>query len=85
MSLVDRRAAAIAEAMNVEHVDLMPVLEPSLATYYDGFHATPAGARAVAAAVRAVIVRHSVDEAGAATVAGPGPERDQACVASRAS
>ena len=55
MAHVDRRAASIADDLRIEHVDLMPVLERSLSTYYDGFHATPAGASVVAAAVAAAI------------------------------
>jgi lysophospholipase L1-like esterase len=57
MSRVDERAAAIADDLHVEQVDLMPVLERSSATYYDGFHATPAGAKTVAATVAAAIQR----------------------------
>lgn len=57
MALVDQKAAAIAEEMNIEQVDLMPVLERSLATYYDGFHATPHGAEVVAAEIAAAIQR----------------------------
>ena len=57
MALVDARAAGIAASMNVEQLDLMPVLERSLAMYYDGFHATPAGARVVAAEVANAIQR----------------------------
>jgi lysophospholipase L1-like esterase len=57
MARVDQKAAAIAETLGVEHIDLMPVLECSLTTYYDGFHATPAGARIVADAIAAAIQR----------------------------
>jgi len=56
MSLLDRRAAAICDAIGVEHVDLMPVLDHSLATFHDGLHLTPAGAEAVAAAVSEAIL-----------------------------
>ena len=56
MAAVDARAAAVANALDVEQLDLMPILEPSLNMYYDGFHATPAGARAAAAAVAAAVV-----------------------------
>jgi hypothetical protein len=38
-------------------MDLRPIVEPSLENYYDFFHATPAGARTVASAVAAAIVR----------------------------
>jgi lysophospholipase L1-like esterase len=51
MALLDARAARIAGSLGVEQIDLMPVLEPNLATYYDYFHLTPSGARTVAAAV----------------------------------
>jgi hypothetical protein len=57
MSLLDARVAAVADALEVEHLDLKPRLKPSLATYYDGLHVTPAGARAIAAAVGAAILR----------------------------
>jgi lysophospholipase L1-like esterase len=57
MSCVDAKAASIADELGVEQVDLMPILERSLATYYDGFHATPEGARVAAAAVAAAIGR----------------------------
>jgi hypothetical protein len=33
------------------------VVEPSLENYYDFFHATPSGARAVASAVAMTVVR----------------------------
>ena len=52
--------------LDVEQIDLMPVLDCSLQTYYDCFHLTPAGSRAVAAAVAAAILRqplHSVQAA----------------------
>jgi hypothetical protein len=38
----------------------MPILERSSRTYYDFFHMTPHGARAVAAAVSGAILRQSV-------------------------
>ena len=57
MACVDAKAASIAEELGVEQVDLMPILERSLATYYDGFHATPGGARVAAAAIAAAIRR----------------------------
>jgi hypothetical protein len=57
MALVDAKASAIAAEAGVEQLDLMPLIEPSLANYYDAFHATPAGAKIVASAVAAAIVR----------------------------
>jgi lysophospholipase L1-like esterase len=64
MSQLDARAAAIARELDVEQLDLMPLLEPSLRTYYDGFHLTPAGASDVAAAVAAAVLREPIAEAG---------------------
>lgn len=56
MASVDARAASIARELGVEQVDVMPVLERSDRTYYDFFHATPAGARAIAEVVAAAVV-----------------------------
>lgn len=60
MAMIDARAAAVATALGVEQLDLMPILERSLNTYYDCFHLTPAGSRAVAAAVAAPILHQPV-------------------------
>jgi lysophospholipase L1-like esterase len=57
MALVDARAARTAHEVGVEQLDLMPIVEPSAKTYYDFFHATPAGARTIAAAVAASVLR----------------------------
>lgn len=56
MSQLDRRAAAVAHELDIEQLDLMPVLEGSVQTYYDFFHATPSGARVIAGAVSAAIL-----------------------------
>jgi hypothetical protein len=57
MAHLDQRAASIAEALDIEQVDLMPILERSLTTYYDGFHTTPAGANVIAGAVASAVDR----------------------------
>ena len=57
MALMNDRAGRVADELDLEQVDLMPLLERSLVTYYDGFHATPAGARTVALAVAAAVLR----------------------------
>lgn len=67
MALLDARAASVAEDLGVEHLDLRPALEPSLENYYDFFHATPAGARIVAAAVAAAILHPSTSSARGAS------------------
>jgi lysophospholipase L1-like esterase len=63
LRLLDASAAAVADVQHVEQLDLMPLLERSLNTYYDCFHLTPRGARAVAAAVAAEIVRRPLASA----------------------
>ena len=57
MAQLDARASRAAHELGVEQIDLMPLIEPSARTYYDFFHATPAGSRAIAAAVAAVLLR----------------------------
>ena len=55
MALLDDRALQVAHDLGVEQLDLRPVVEPSLEHYYDFFHATPGGARTIAAVVAAAI------------------------------
>ena len=57
MALLDSRAARVAQELEVEQLDIRDVVEPSLENYYDFFHATPSGARAVASAVAMTVVR----------------------------
>jgi hypothetical protein len=57
MASLDARAASTARELEIEQLDLMPILERSARTYYDFFHATPAGSRAIAAAVAATVLR----------------------------
>jgi hypothetical protein len=56
MRALDKRAEGVCQELGVEQVDLMPVVEQSARTYYDFFHATPAGARTIAAAVAAAVL-----------------------------
>lgn len=42
---MDNRAVEVAEDLNIEHIDLMPHLEMSRATFYDFYHYTPFGAQ----------------------------------------
>jgi len=46
----------VADAVGVEQLDLMPLVECTLKNYYDFCHFTPAGALAVAQAVAAAII-----------------------------
>ena len=71
MARLNARATRLARELNVEQLDLMPILEPSVKTYYDFFHATPAGARVIAAAVAAAVLRRPMSSAG--------PELSGAC------
>jgi len=57
MGRIDARAAALADELGVEHLNLRAVLTPSLENYYDCFHATPAGAAVIARAVAAALWR----------------------------
>ncbi len=63
MAVLDAKAVRVAEDLGVEHLDLRPILEPSLENYYDFFHATPAAARLVAAAVAMAVVRQPLPSA----------------------
>jgi len=56
MAALDARAARAALELGVEQVDLMPALDPSARTYYDFFHATPAGARIISSAIGAAML-----------------------------
>ncbi|MCU0581826.1 MAG: hypothetical protein MUF26_05155, partial [Syntrophales bacterium] len=57
LNLVNERAVKIADELGVAHLDLMPVLEPSLENYYDFIHFTPAGAGLVAEAIARFLLR----------------------------
>jgi len=73
MALVSARAATVADEMGVEHLDLMSVLRPSLQTFYDFVHYTPAGAAVVANVVASAILRSpGSHELSASTVAPMG-------------
>jgi lysophospholipase L1-like esterase len=67
MMLLDAKASRIARDMDVEQIDLMPLLDRGLEVFYDTFHATPAGSRIIAAAVAATILRHPLQQIGADT------------------
>ena len=72
LARVDARAAKVADALGVPHLDLRVVLTGGLRHYYDHDHHTPAGAAVVARTVAAALCRrrrsqHSVgaDHTGA--------------------
>jgi lysophospholipase L1-like esterase len=56
MRAVDEVAVRVAAECGVEQLDLMPVLDRSLETYYDFLHFTPEGARVVGETVAAKIL-----------------------------
>ena len=59
MACMDARAAKVTDELCLEQLNLMPLLEPSLKTYYDFIHFTPSGAKAVAEAVaKAILLQH---------------------------
>lgn len=57
MGLVDERAVAVAEELSIEHLDLRPVLAPSLDNFYDFVHYTPEGAAIIARTIADLVVR----------------------------
>ncbi len=57
MRLVDGHVVRVAEELGIEHLDLNPVLVPSLDNYQDYVHYTPAGSAVVARAVAAALLR----------------------------
>ena len=61
MSLLDAKASRIARELDVEQLELNGLLDRGLQTYYDTFHATPAGARIVATAVAATLLRQPLE------------------------
>jgi hypothetical protein len=75
MRALSQRTDEIARRCNIEQLDLMTVLEPSLDTYYDCFHFAPAGSRTVAEAVAAAVLRRPlpVRMNHAPVVTPPGP------------
>lgn len=73
MGLMDARAAAVADDLGIEHLDLRRTLTPTLENYYDYVHYTPAGAAVVAQTVAAALLSQPA-EAGsryAPSRAGP--------------
>jgi hypothetical protein len=65
MRTLNDRVDAVARSFNVEQLDLMPFLEPSLETYYDVVHLTDAGARQVGEVVAAAILREPLSQRSA--------------------
>ena len=57
MALVDARATAVAQEMGVDLLDLRPLLPPTIESYYDFTHFTPAGSAVVARAVAAALLK----------------------------
>ena len=57
MHLMDLRATKVADDLGVEHLNLIPLLEPSLRTFYDFIHFTPAGAAVVAEAIAKTLLQ----------------------------
>jgi len=57
MALLVARVDRIARDLDVEQIDLHSVVESNLRFYYDWLHLTPAGAKVVADAVAAAVLR----------------------------
>ena len=57
MSLIDAHTATICDEAGIEHLELMPLLQPSLQTFTDQFHLTPEASRFVAWCIMKKILR----------------------------
>lgn len=68
MGLVDARGALVAESLGIEHLDLRPVLAPTLENYYDFVHYTPKGAAIVARGIADVVLRNPAAPPGPSLV-----------------
>ena len=51
IALLEMRASRVSNELRLQHLNLMPLLDQSLETYYDCFHLTPSGAMTVATAI----------------------------------
>jgi len=58
ISLLEMRAARVANELRLQHLNLMPLPDQSLGTYYDCFHLTPLGAMTVATAIAKTLLSH---------------------------
>src|SRR4030095_7117780 len=56
VTLLEMRVARVAKEARTAHLNLMPLLDQSLETFYDCFHLTPAGATRVARAIAATLL-----------------------------
>ena len=56
LGLVDSRAARVADALSVQHVDVRPLLTLGLRHYYDHDHHTAAGAAVIARTVATALL-----------------------------
>jgi hypothetical protein len=74
LDLVQVRAAKVAEALGVPHLNPQPLLTQRLRHYYDHDHHTPAGAAVVAHAIAASLLGRpeSSEELRRAEAATPG-------------
>ena len=48
----------MANELRLQHLNLMPLPDQSLGTYYDCFHLTPLGAMTVATAIAKTLLSH---------------------------
>ena len=62
MRLINLRAVKAADDLGVEHLNLIPLLEPSLKNFYDFIHFTPAGAAVAAEAIAETVLRHHAND-----------------------
>ncbi len=58
ITLLEIRAARVANEFRLQHLNLKPLVDQSLEAYYDCFHLTPSGAMTVAAAIAQELLSH---------------------------
>jgi hypothetical protein len=75
LGLVDTRAAKVADALGVQHLDLRPLLTEGLQHYLDHDHFTPASATAAAPDSAAQILMHPWSSLWHRGGRAPGPRR----------
>ena len=76
LELIDARAARVADALGVQHLDLRPLLTLGLRHYYDHDHHTAAGAAVIARTVAGALLSPAV--AGVPTTDRPAVASAQA-------
>jgi len=62
MRLMNLHAAKVANELGIENLDLIPILKPSLETFYDFIHFTPAGAAVIAKVIAETLLKPCLEK-----------------------